>query len=248
MGRVNDEGPGGWGAPLHARVLDLSGVGPGITLLDLGCGPGIFARAAVDRGALVTGIDVDPAVVEAAARAVPEAEFRVGDAHEPPSGPFDVVAGVQLLQHVADPETVLRGAGAVGGTVVVTVWGREAECDIGAFGEVLGRWLPPRPAPPGPPPVTDPGRLRTLAAAAGLEVVRTDEVLCPFTYADADELVGPLFDTGMGRAAMNRAGPAAVREAVLERLANRRRPDGSYVLQNLFRILLAKPTSGTLVA
>lgn len=243
MGRVRDDGPDGWGAPLHARVLDLAGVGPGTTLLDLGCGPGVFARAAADRGALVSGIDVDPTVVAAAARAVPEARFRVGDAHEPPPGPFDVVTGVQVLQHVAGPLGVLRGAGAVGGTVVVTVWGRADECDIGAFGEVLGRWLPPRRTPPGPPPVTDPDRLRALATTAGLHVVRVEEVHCPFTYADADDLVGPLFDTGMGRAAMNRAGPGAVREAVLTRLADRRRPDGSYVLENLFRVLHATSTS-----
>ena len=107
---MSQDGPDGWGAPLHARVLDVAGVGSGTTLLDLGCGPGLFARAAADRGALVTGIDVDPTVVAAAARAVPEAGFRVGDAHEPPPGPFDVVAGVQLLQHVADPVAVLRGA------------------------------------------------------------------------------------------------------------------------------------------
>ncbi len=242
------DGPDGWGAPLHARVLDMAGVGPGTTLLDLGCGPGLFARAAVARGALVTGIDVNPSVVAAAERAVPEARFRVGDAEEPPPGPFDVVAGVQVLQHVSSPPAVLRGACAVGGTVVVTVWGREDECDIGAFGEVLGRWLPPRPTRPGPPPVTDPDRLRTLAVTAGLEVVRVEEVVCPFTYTDADELVGPLFDTGMGRAAMNRGGPGVVREAILERLAGRKQEDGSYVLQNLFRVLLAKPTSDTFVA
>lgn len=244
---MNDDGPDGWGAPLHARVLDLAGVGAGTTLLDLGCGPGLFARAAVDRGSLVTGIDVNPTVVAAAGRAVPEARFRVGDAEEPPPGPFDVVAGVQLLQHVSSPLAVLRAAGVVGGSVVVTVWGRESECDIGAFGEVLGRWLPPRPTPPGPPPVTDPDRLVSLARTAGLDVVQLDEVLCPFTYPDADELVGPLFETGMGRAAMNRAGPGAVREAVLERLEERRQPDGSYVLQNLFRVLLATPANGTLV-
>jgi SAM-dependent methyltransferase len=245
---VSVDGPDGWGAPLHARVLDLAGVGAGTTLLDLGCGPGVFARAAVERGALVTGVDADPTVVAAAERAVPGARFRVGDAEQPPPGPFDVVAAVQVLQHVSSPLAVLRGACAVGGTVVVTVWGREEECGVGLFGEVLGRWLPPRPVRPGPPPVTDPARLAALAESAGLEIVRVEEVTCPFTYRDADELVGPLFDTGMGRAAVNRAGPDAVREAVLERLADRRRPDGGYVLQNLFRVLLARPTSGPSVA
>lgn len=245
---MSGDGPDGWGAPLHVRVLELAGVGPGTTLLDLGCGPGLFARAAVVRGALVTGIDVNPQVVAAAARSVPEATFRVGDAQEPPSGPFDVVAGVQLLQHVADPQAVLRAAGAIGGAVVVSVWGREEECDVGVFGATLARWLPLRPTPPGPPTITDPARLRELVGLAGLDVVEMAEVGCPFTYADEDELVGPLFATGLGRAAMNRAGPGAVRAAVLASLEHRRQPDGSYVLSNLFRVLHAVPTSGSFVA
>ena len=242
LARVSDDGPDGWGAPLHARVLDLAGVGAGTTVLDLGCGPGLFAAAAAARGALVTGIDVDRSVVAAAGRAVPSGTFRVGDAHEPPPGPFDVVAAVQLLTHVADPLAVLRAAGAVGDTVAVTVWGREQECDVRAFGEALAPWLPARRAQPGPAPLTDPDRLRGVAAAAGLDVVRLDEVACPFTYADEDELIAPLMGTGMGRQAMNRGGPAAVRAAVLKRLEPHRTAQGTYVLSNLFRVLIA--TSG----
>src|ERR687893_222139 len=95
--------PPGWGAPLHARVLDLARVGAGTTVLDLGCGPGTFAAAAVARGARVVGIDTDRSAVAAAAAAVPEADFRIGDAHDPPPGPFELVAALQLLEHVANP-------------------------------------------------------------------------------------------------------------------------------------------------
>jgi 2-polyprenyl-3-methyl-5-hydroxy-6-metoxy-1,4-benzoquinol methylase len=106
--------PPGWGAPLHVRVLELAGVGAGTRVLDLGCGPGTFAAAAVARGARVVGIDADRSAVIAAAAAVPQAEFRTGDAHDPPPGPFDLVAAVQLLQHVANPLAVMRAAARVG--------------------------------------------------------------------------------------------------------------------------------------
>jgi len=240
-------GPRGWGAPLYAAVLGATAVGQGTRLLDLGCGAGMFARAAADRGAQVTGIDVDPAAVHLAAAAVPEGHFTLGDAHHPPPGPFDVVAAVQALMHVADPVAVLAGAARSGAVVAVTVWGRERECGVRVFGEALAPWLGPRRAPPGPP-VTEPDRLREMAGSAGLRVDRLDEVVCPFEYDDEGDVLGPLFDSALGHAAVRRAGPVAVREAVLRRLEPYRTATGGYRLENLFRVLVGRRalTSGGL--
>jgi trans-aconitate methyltransferase len=83
-------GPG-WATPLHAAVLERAGTG---ALLDLGCGPGEFARYATDRGARVTGVDVDRGAVAAAAALVPEATFLIGDAADPPPGPFAAAVAV----------------------------------------------------------------------------------------------------------------------------------------------------------
>jgi SAM-dependent methyltransferase len=238
---VSGEGPRGWGDPLYAAVLDATAVGPGTTVLDLGCGAGLFARAAADRGARVTGLDLDPVAVAQAAAAVPEGVFAVGDAHRPPPGRVDVVAAVQLLGHVADPVAVLAAMGRAGAVVAATVWGREQECDIRAFGEALAPWLGPRRPPPGPPPVTEPDRLREVVERAGLVVTRVEEVLCPFDYADAEDVLGPLFDSALGRAVGRRAGPVALRDAVLARLSEYRTPAGGYRLQNLFRVVVAHP-------
>jgi SAM-dependent methyltransferase len=222
-------------------VLEAAAVGPGTTLLDLGCGSGLFARAATDRGARVTGVDVDPAAVVRAAVEVPEGVFAVGDAEDPPAGPFDVVTAVQLLTHVADPVAVLAAAAGVGAVVAATVWGREEECDIRVFGEALAPWLgPPRPHG-NPPPVTEPSRLRAVAAQAGLGVERLDEVVCPFDYADEEELLGPVFESALGQAVGRRAGPAVLRSAVLQRLEPYRTAAGGYRLANVFRVLVARP-------
>jgi SAM-dependent methyltransferase len=235
---VSGEGPRGWGTPLYAAVLDAAAVGPGTRVLDLGCGAGLFARAAADRGARVTGIDTDPAAVALAAAEVPDGAFAVGDAQDPPPGPFDVVAAVQLLMHVADPVAVLAAAGSAGAIVAATVWGRDQECDVRVFGEALAPWLGPRPADS---PVTEPDRLREIAERAGLVVEGLDEVVCPFDYADEDDLLGPLFQSALGRAVVRRAGPVALREAVLKRLAPFRTAEGGYRLLNLFRVLAARP-------
>jgi SAM-dependent methyltransferase len=227
-------GPAGWAEPLHAAVLDAAGVVPGTRVLDAGCGTGAFAAAARSRGAVVHGIDTDPVAVDRARAAVPGATFAVGDAARA-GGDHDVAAAVQLLPHVPDPEAVLRALGGVAPTVVATVWGREEECGVRAFGEALEPFLGPRP----PLPAIDAGRLRALAVAAGLAVTALHELVVPFTYADVDDVLSPVFATGMGQAAMRRAGPVAVRDAVLERMARHARPDGSYVLDNLFRVLVA---------
>lgn len=230
---MDGEGPAGWGAPLYARVLELAAVGAGERLLDLGCGRGDLARLAADAGVRVTGIDTDPAAVAVAAAG--PGEFRVGDAHDPPPGPFAAVVAVQLLAHVTNPLVVLRRAAAVGERVVVTVWGREEECDVRVFGEALAPWLPPRR--PAPRSVTDPARLRKLGALASLDF-EVDEVVCPFRYPDADTVLTPLLASGLGQAAVRRAGERAVRDAVLDRLAEFRRGPG-YELSNLFRVATA---------
>ncbi len=232
------DGPRGWGAPLHTLVL--SHLTPGEAVLDLGCGAGEFARAAVARGAVLTGVDSDPSAVAAASALVPEARFLVGDAHDPPPGPFDVAVAVQLLAHVANPVVLLRAAARVAPLLVVTVWGREEECDVRAFGEALAPWLGPRRSPPGPPPLADPARLRQVLGLADLPVTALEEVVCPFDYSDDDAVLEPLFASGIGRHAVNRAGPAAVREAVLARLAEYRLAGGGYRLANLFRVAVAR--------
>ena len=239
--------PAGWAAPLYAHALDAADVGPGTSVLDLGCGTGELAAAAVARGARVTGVDADPAAVDRAAAAVPDARFAVGDAHDlgpvdALGGPFAVVAAMQLLTHVANPLRVLREASRVaipGGTLVASVWGREEECDVRAFGEALAPWLPARRSS-GPPSLADPDHLRKVAWLAGLAVTGIDEVTCAFDYPDDDALLGPLLVSGIGRAAVARAGRRAVVRAVRDRLAGHRTPGGGYRLTNLFRVLVAQ--------
>jgi hypothetical protein len=51
-----------------------------------------------------------------------------------------------------------------------------------------------------------------------------------------------VFDSALGRAVGRRAGPVALREALLERLAPYRTAAGGYRLENVFRVLVARRT------
>jgi SAM-dependent methyltransferase len=228
------------------RVLGRAGVGRGTRLLDLGCGVGRLCRIAADRGAQVTGIDRDARQIQQAVALVPEGSFDVGDilALPYPAARFDAVISVQSIMHVTNPLTALREAARVAcpaAPVVITVWGKEENCDIRAFGQALSGLLP-RAVDQGPgmqpPPLSADGRLERLARLAGLAVTEVGEVTCPFWYPDKDALLNDLLGSGLGQRALRVANPATVRRAVLEGLAGYRTSTGGYRLDNTFRYLV----------
>jgi SAM-dependent methyltransferase len=71
-------------------------------VLDVGCGPGLMDRHLVGRVRELQGVDVAPAMVEAAAAGVPEATFTpYGGGRLPfPDGRFDVSFASCVVHHV----------------------------------------------------------------------------------------------------------------------------------------------------
>ncbi len=92
-------------------------LGPGTSILDVGCGPGTITIdfATLVAPAPVVGIDVASAAIEAAdaerhQRGAANVEFRTGDLYgfEFDDHAFDVVHAHQVLQHLVDPVRALR--------------------------------------------------------------------------------------------------------------------------------------------
>lgn len=86
----------------------------GLTVLDVGCGPGTITIDLADLVApgAVTAIEPVPDALGAAQQAAGERSirFEIADVHNLPyaDGEFDVVHAHQVLQHVADPIGALR--------------------------------------------------------------------------------------------------------------------------------------------
>jgi SAM-dependent methyltransferase len=81
---------------LVARALDSLGhPAPGARVLDLACGEGVWLAAAAARwqGLRLHGVDLDRRAVEAAACAIPEASWTVGDALRYPLEQADLILG-----------------------------------------------------------------------------------------------------------------------------------------------------------
>jgi O-antigen biosynthesis protein len=78
-------------------------------VLDVGCGAGGVGRALDGRADSLTGIELVPEAAEAA-RAVYDrvAVGRVEDVLPEVDGPFDTVLAYDVLEHLVDPDAVLR--------------------------------------------------------------------------------------------------------------------------------------------
>ncbi len=117
---------------LGPQQVALCGGVAGLRVLDVGCGSGYFAREMAKRGALVTGVDLSPRMLEHARREEAAAplgiEYLEGDAAEvvgrldPAS--FDMATSCVALQDMADVPGVLRGVHAAlrpGGRFVASI-------------------------------------------------------------------------------------------------------------------------------
>jgi SAM-dependent methyltransferase len=124
--------------------LDLLQVGPGRTLLDMGCGGGRHAFAALRRGASVVAFDADDAELKQVlgimtamveAGEVPPEGTGVpvqGDALALPfdDGAFDRIIAAEVLEHIPDDVTAIAELARVlapGGRMAVTVPARFPE-------------------------------------------------------------------------------------------------------------------------
>ena len=145
-----------WRTAENSAAYLLPSLRPGLSVLDVGCGPGTITGdlALLVAPGEVVGIDASEEVVaQAAASASASAEgsglsnlrFEVGDlfALDYPDASFDVVHLHQVLQHLGDPEdalVALRRVLAVGGVLAAR------DSDYSAFtwapaDPLLDRWL-----------------------------------------------------------------------------------------------------------
>lgn len=164
---------------LDRQLVEL--VTPGSRVLDVGCGDGFLSARLADRGCRVTGLDVDPGVLQRARErwAGRPIYWVQGDVLSWPvePGTFDAVVSNAALHHLPDTAAGLRRFAeltAPGGRVGVVGFARNGLLDwpmsligaVGVFVLVRARRKWEHTAPTHwPPPLTYAGTRRVAAEA-----------------------------------------------------------------------------------
>lgn len=178
-------------APLWEAMINAAEVESGTRFLDAGCGGGGASAMAAERGARVTGLDAAAGLLEYARETVSDGVFQVGDIQDLPfeDQAFDVVFASNSIQYAEDRIAALKEFSRVcdtDGRIVAGLFGPPEKVEFRAVLKAVRDAMPEPPPGGGPFELSGPGKLEDLFSEAGLEVLKTGEVDCPFYYPDFD--------------------------------------------------------------
>ena len=161
---------------------------PGVRVLDVACGSGNLAIPAARAGAVVTGVDIAPNLLEQArARAESEGltiQFDEGDAESLPypDAAFDVVVSMYGAMFAPRPHLVAAELVRVcrgGGRIALANWTPAGF--IGQMFKLTGRHVPPPPGMPSPVLWGDEATVRERLGGRVADLQMTPRV-CVFRY------------------------------------------------------------------
>jgi len=182
-------------ASVTAKLLELGGVRPGQSVLDVATGhgePALSAARAVGPAGRVVAIDASPGMLEVARRravGLGNVQFVEADMESlgQVTGPFDVVLSRFGLMFAVDHVAAFRALGELlrpGGALAAAVWGPPSSHLLSAGPVALAERLA---MPPPPASMSDPERLVDELTEAGFADVSVAEHVVPFRFRSVDD-------------------------------------------------------------
>jgi SAM-dependent methyltransferase len=225
---------------LAPQLIEFAQIQSGMSVLDVGCGPGSLAASLAERVGpnLVSACDPsDPFVIDCATR-VPGADVRRADAEELPWNDevFDAALAQLVVNFMRDARagvTEMRRVTRRGGVVAACTWDYAAEMQmLRAFWDAACTIDPEAPDEGRTMRFISRGELDELWRSAGLVDITTGELIVDATYSGFDELwesvilgVGP---AGNYFKSLEPDRQVALREELQVRLGS---PQGSFALR-----------------
>jgi SAM-dependent methyltransferase len=197
---------GQYSEPLAVQFADLTGIGRGQRVLDVGCGPGALTAELVRRTGTdaVSAVEPSESFAAAAAERLPGVDVRGATAERLPfpDGAFDAAMAQLVVHFMTDPAAGLREMGRVtrpGRVVSACVWNHAGgRGPLGVFWQAARRLDPAADDESGLPGVRE-GHLAALFAQAGLNGTQVTTLTVPVRHASFGEWWEP-FTLGVGRA------------------------------------------------
>jgi ubiquinone/menaquinone biosynthesis C-methylase UbiE len=227
---------GRYAAPLAKVFAKAAGVGEGMRVLDVGCGPGALTAELIAQGAQVAAIDPAEQFAQACAERNPTADVRVGPAEELPfaDASFDAAMAQLVIAFMSDPDAGVREMARVtrpGGTVAACMWDLTGDgmAMLALFWRAI-RAVDPSAAGEARRPGTFEGDIAERLERAGLRDIHSDTLVARSDYTGFDDLWEPMTmgvgPAGMHLRAMGDDRRDQVREALRELV-----PDGPFSLE-----------------
>jgi SAM-dependent methyltransferase len=228
-----DQLVGRYGAQLAAALIGFAGVEPGMTAVDVGCGPGALAAELAARlgAASVRAADPSQPFVDACRARLPGVEVVLAPAEALPfaDGSADAVLSQLVVNFMADPRAGVREMARVarpGGIVAACVWDYAGEMTLlRAFWDAAREVEPERGAAADEGAVMSwcgDGELAELWGDAGLRDVRGGALAVSAAYSGFEDLWSP-FPTGVAPSgafcrSLDEEQQVALRDALRRRL------------------------------
>jgi SAM-dependent methyltransferase len=216
------------------------------TLLDVGCGSGLFSSLATGKGAIITGIDASEPFVELAKKRVPDGQFTTGEMEELPfdNAEFDVVCGFNSFQYAASTKNALSEAKRVlktGGKLVAMIWGNKEDCEAATYLKAVGSLLPPPPpGAPGPFALTENSALENILTDIDFKKIESVDIPSVWDYPNLDIALKGLLSAGPAVKAIEHSGFEKVYQTVSAAVEPYVQNNGHVVYKNKFRIVIAE--------
>jgi len=252
QGELWGKAPQGWAEiqepmhkPLWEAMLDAAGVEESTRFLDVGCGGGGASELAAIRGAQISGLDVAEGLIMFARERVSNGDFRVGDIESLPfdDDTFDAVFAANSVQYTEDRIASLRELGRVctpEGRIVASLFGPPEKVEFRAIFKAVRDTMPEPPTGGGPFELSAPGKLEELFAKAGLKVLESGEVDCPFNYPDFETFWRGNVAAGPFQDVLRTVSEETLKSAVRDATETFRLDNGGILIQpNIFKYVVA---------
>ena len=245
--------------PWANELLDRVALTFGVRMLDLACGTGIVARVASARlrgNGTIVGVDMNPAMIEVAARVAADEgfsiEWQVGKAESLPfaDASFDIVTIQQALQFFPDKLAALRECHRVlapEGTLAIGIWSSLEKQGIQQnYAEAIER-VTGSASMHAPYGTATEDSLRDLLGQAGFGEIAIEEVTIELTYDDSSTFVAQMVEstsagvpTMHGRSDAERAELAAAIAADMQSAVERNTVRNQVVTHSTSYIVVAR--------